>query len=110
MTNLSDTSLGCFAQGVNGDMTQCVVDGVFAAGPSPGLMGLLIGGTIMASLYIAPGGSVIPGAIAMILFGSVLVPALPPQYQLFAYTIVVIGGTVAAFAAYTRFTTRGGFR
>jgi len=99
MTNISNTSLGCFAQGVEGDMTQCVVDGVFAAGPSPGLMGLLLGGTVMASLYIAPGGSIIPGAVAMILFGSVLVPALPPQFQPFAYTVVVIGGTAAAFAS-----------
>jgi len=110
MTTLNETSLGCFAKGIEGDMTQCVVDGVFSAGPSPGLMGLLLGGTVMASLYIAPRGSIIPGAVAMILFGSVLVPALPPQFQRFAYTIVAIGGTAAAFAAYTRFTTRGGFR
>jgi hypothetical protein len=110
MTNLSDTSLGCFAQGVEGDMTRCVVEGVFAAGPSPGLMGLLVGGTVLTSLYIAGNGTIVVPAIATILFGSVLVPALPPQFQTFAYTVVAIGGTAAAFAAYTRFTTRGGFR
>ena len=110
MTNLSDTSLGCFAQGVEGDMTQCVVDGVFAAGPSPALMGLLMGGTVLTSLYIAGNGTVIVPAIALTLFGAVLVPALPPQFVLFAYTVFAIGGSAAVFSAWVRFTTRGGFR
>jgi len=110
MTTLNETALGCFAQGVEGDMTRCVVEGAFSAGPSPGLMGLLMGGTVLTSLYIAGNGSVVVPAIVTILFGSVLVPALPPQFQMFAYTVVAIGGTAAAFAAYTRFTSRGGFR
>jgi len=110
MTNLSDTSLGCFAQGVEGDMTRCVVDGVFSAGPAPGVMGLLLGGTVLTSLYIAGDGDVITPGIATTLFGAVLVPALPPQFRLFAYTVFVIGGTAAVFGVWTRFTTRGGFR
>jgi hypothetical protein len=110
MTSLNETSLGCFAQGVEGDMTRCVVEGVFSAGPSPGVMGLLLGGTVLTSLYVAGDGNITVPAVATILFGALLIPTLPPQFQLFAYTITALGITAAAFAAYTRFTTRGGFR
>ena len=110
MTNLSDTSLGCFAQGTEGDMSQCVLDATFSAGPAPGLMGLVMAGVILTSLYVAGNGSVIVPAVITILFGSVMVPILPPQFQTFAYTVVAIGGTVAAFAAWSRFTSRGGFQ
>jgi len=110
MTNISDTTLGCFAQGVEGDMTRCVVEGVFAAGPAPGVMGLLLGGTVLTSLYVAGSGSLVVPAVVTILFGSLLVPVLPPQFQLFAYSIAVLGLTAAGFAAWSRFTSRGGFQ
>jgi len=32
---LNDTAVGCFAQGTEGDLTVCVLDGMFAAGPAP---------------------------------------------------------------------------
>ena len=109
MTQLNETTLGCYAEGTEGDMTQCVVDGVFSAGPAPGLMGLLLGGTVLTSLYVAGDGDMALPAVVTILFGSVMVPALPPQFRTFAYTVVVLGITVAAFAAYTRFTHQGRF-
>ena|SRR6056297_1620575 len=106
---LNESSLACFAQGTQGDMTQCVVDGVFGAAPAPGLMGLVLAGTLVTSLYIAGDGSIVVPAVVTILVGSVLVPVLPPQFQTLAYTVVVIGITAAAFAAYTRFTHQGRF-
>jgi hypothetical protein len=109
MTSINQTALGCFADGVEGEMTRCVVDGVFAAGPAPGLMGLIMAGTLVTSLYVAGNGDATVPAVITILFGSLLVPVLPPQFQTFAYSIVVIGITVAAFAAYTRFTHQGRF-
>lgn len=104
MTTINDTSLGCFAAGTEGDMTQCVVDGVFSAGPSPGLVGLLLGGVLLTSLYVAGDGAIEVPAVVAILFGSLLVAMLPPQFEVYAYTVVAIGITAAAFAAYTRFT------
>jgi hypothetical protein len=110
MTTLNETSLGCLAQGVEGDMTQCVVEATFAAGPSPGIIGLMLGGVVLTALYVGGNGNVTVPAIAMILFGALLIPTLPPQFTIYAYTVTAIGITAAAFAAYTRFTTRGGFR
>jgi hypothetical protein len=109
MVNLNDSAVGCFAQGTEGDLTSCVLDGLFAAGPSPALMGLLLSGVLVTSLYVAGDGTVAVPAVVTILLGSVLVPLLPPQYVSLAYTVVVIGITVAAFSAYSRFTSAGGF-
>jgi len=109
MVNLNDSAVRCFAQGTEGDLLGCVLDGLFAAGPSPALMGLLLSGVLVTSLYIAGDGTVAVPAVVTILLGSILVPLLPPQYVSLAYTVVVIGITAAAFAAYSRFTSAGGF-
>jgi hypothetical protein len=107
--SLEDSSLSCFGQGTEGDLTQCVIDGLFGAGPTPALVGLLIAGVLLVSLYIAGDGTVVVPAVVTILVGSLLVPLLPPQYVTLAYTVVVLGVTVAGFAAYQRFTHQGGF-
>lgn len=109
MANLNDSAVGCFAQGTEGNLAGCVLDGLFAAGPSPALMGLLLTGVLLTSLYIAGDGTVVVPAVVTILLGSILVPLLPPQYVTLAYTVVVVGITVGAFSAYSRFTSAGGF-
>ena len=109
MANLNDSAVGCFAQGKEGDLLSCVLDGLFAAGPSASLMGLLLAGVLMTSLYIAGDGTVAVPAVVTILLGVVLVPLLPPQYVSLARTVVIIGTAVAIFAAYSRFTSAGGF-
>ena len=109
MTNLSDSAVGCWAQGAQGDLFQCALDGLFGAGPSPGVFGLVVAGTLVTSLYIAGDGTIVVPAVVTILLGAVMVPILPPQYVGFAYTVVVLGITVAAYAAWVRFTHQGGF-
>lgn len=106
---LEDSSVSCLAQGREGDLAQCVTDSVFAAGPSPALIGLLIAGVLLTSLYIAGDGSIVTPAVVTILFGSLMIPLLPAQYVTLAYTVVVLGITAAAFAAWVRFTHQGGF-
>jgi hypothetical protein len=99
----------CFAQGTEGNLTQCVIEGLFSAGPSPSLIGLLLAGVLVTSLYVAGDGTVVVPAVVTILLGSILVPLLPAQFVTFAFTLVVVGVTVAGFAAYSRFTSAGGF-
>jgi len=74
--DLDDTTIGCFADGA-GSGTDCVIDGLFAAGPAPELIGLLLGGTLISSLYIAGDGTVAVPAVVTILLGSVMLPLLP---------------------------------
>jgi len=106
---LNESSVACFAQGTEGDLGQCVLDGVFSAGPAPSLMGLLMGGTLLTSLYIAGDGTVVVPSVVTILLGSALLPILPPQYVGMAYTVTGIGIAVAVFSMWSRFTSRGGF-
>jgi len=108
-SNLNESSLGCFANGSRGNATQCVIDGTFSAGPSPALIGLLIAGTLLVSLHIAGDGTVVVPAVVTILFGGALVPLLPPQFVTLAWSVMVIGTTVAIFAATVRFSNRSGF-
>jgi hypothetical protein len=108
-SNLNDSSLACFANGTEGTATRCVIDGTFGAGPSPALIGLLIAGTLLVSLYIAGDGSVVVPAVVTILLGGALVSLLPPQFVTLAWSVMVIGTTVAIFAAIVRFSNRSGF-
>jgi len=108
-TDLNDTSVGCFAQGTEGDLTQCVLDGLFAAGPSPALVGLVMGGTLLTSMYVAGDGSVVTPAVVTILLAPVLAVILPPQFAALAYSVAFVGAAAGVFAAYTRFTHQGGF-
>jgi len=107
--DLSDSSVACFAQGTEGSMSQCVLDGVFNAGPSPALIGLGISGVMLTSFYIAGDGTVVVPAVLLILFAGVIAAMLPPQFIGLAYSMMVIGGAAAAFSAYTRYTSPGGF-
>jgi len=109
MTTLNDTAVSCFAQGTEGDLFGCALDGLFAAGPSPGLFGLVVAGTLVTSLYVAGDGTIVVPAVVTILLGSVMLPMLPPQFELFAYAVVVVGITAAGLAAWTRWTHQGRF-
>jgi len=109
LQSLNNTAVDCFVNGSGSEMSRCVVDGAFGAGPSPTLVGLLLAGVLLTSLYIAGDGTVVVPSVVTILVGSTMVPLLPAQYVRLAYTVVVIGVTVAGFASYQRFVVRGGF-
>ena len=106
---LNESAVSCFAQGTEGSMSQCVLDGVFSAGPSPALIGLGIGGVMVSSFYIAGDQSVVVPAVMLILFGGILIGMLPPQFVGLAYSLTAIGVAVAVFSMWTRFTAAGGF-
>ena len=106
---LNESSVACFAQGTEGTMSQCVLDGVFSAGPSPSLIGLGIGSVVLVSFYIASEGHIAAPAAMMILFGGILVPMLPPQFVGLAYMLAVVGTAALIFQVYTRFTEETGF-
>lgn len=106
---LEDSSVGCFAEGAEGDLMQCVVEGTFAAGPSPALVGLLLSGVLLTSLYVAGDGTVAVPAVVTIVFGGLMVPLLPAQFVTLAYSVATVGIMAAVFAVWNRFTSQGGF-
>ncbi len=111
-TTLSPNATGTPFEGVvqNKDWIEVTLEAVFSGGPEPAVIGLLIGGVFMASLYIAPGRDVVLPAIALILTGSALVPVLPMQFRTLAYSLVVVGGAVAGIYAARKYVIQGGLR
>lgn len=102
------TPFDCLTE--SGDVIKCTTDAVMSSGPSPGLIGLLIGGTLLTSLYIAGNRDPVVPAIVTILFGGALVPMLPAQYVDSAYAVVILGVTAAGVAAWQRYVVTGGVR
>lgn len=107
--DIEESNLGCFVD-PNAPMTECFTEGLFAAGPSPSLIGLMLSGALLTSLYIAGDGDAVVPAVITILLGGAMVPILPPQYVTLAYTVAVVGTAVAIFAAWNRFTSPTGFQ
>ena len=106
--DIEDTDLGCFVD-ESLTMTECVTDGIFSAGPAPSLVGLILAGTLLTSLYLAGNGTVIVPAVITILLGSAMVPLLPAQFVSIAWAVLAVGTTAAVFSLWVRFTSRGGF-
>ena len=104
--DIEDSDLGCFVDETV-TMTECVTDGIFSAGPAPSLVGLMLSGTLLTSLYLAGNGTVVVPAIITILLGSAMIPLLPPQFVSLAWTVVGVGVTAAVVSLWIRFTTRG---
>ena len=106
--DIEDSDLGCFVdEGVA--MTDCVTDGIFSAGPAPSLVGLMLAGTLLTSLYLAGNGTIIMPAVITILLGGAMVPLLPAQFVSLGWTVLVVGTAAAVFSLWVRYTSRGGF-
>ena len=106
--DIEDSDVGCFVD-ESVTMTECVTEGVFSAGPAPSLIGLMLSGTLLTSLYLAGNGTVIVPAVITILLGGAMVPLLPAQFVSLAWTVLAVGVTAAVFSLWARFTSRGGF-
>lgn len=106
--DIDDSDLGCFVD-PDEPMTECLVDGVFSAGPSPTLIGLVMSATVLTSFYIAGNGSIVTPAVILILLGPVLVALLPAQFVTLAYTLTAVGVAAIVFTLWMRYTSRGGF-
>jgi len=105
---LEDSPFDCMV-GQDTHLRECAIDGMFGAGPSGTVIGLLLAATLLTSLYIAGDRDVVVPSIVTILAGTALVPLLPDQYVSLAYTTVVIGITAAGLAAARAYLIRGQF-
>jgi hypothetical protein len=104
----SNSDLSCIAEGTQGDLMTCVLEDLGAAAGGFLVVGLLVGGTTLLSLYLAGDGEPAAPTVVTILLGSALVPILPAQYVTIAWSIVVLGIAFGAFAALNRWVLRQG--
>ena len=105
--DIEDSDVGCFVDETS-TMTECVTEGLFGAGPAPSLIGLILSGTLLTSLYLAGNGTVIVPAVITILLSSVMIPLLPAQFVSLGWTVLVVGTAAGFFSLWVRFTSRGG--
>jgi hypothetical protein len=86
--------ISCYSAG--GDLLTCVLGDIVASLGEP-LFGLLIGGTALASIYAAGGRDIATPAVLVILFGGIMIPVLPGQYQTLAGSIMLVGFAAGLF-------------
>lgn len=94
-------ALGCYTS--QGDRLACVFTDLTAATGGEALFGLLLGGVLLLTMYIAPGGSVGLAAVMLTLVGVVLVPMLPGSVTGLAGTLIILGLAGGIFAGLRRY-------
>jgi hypothetical protein len=82
-------ALDCYTN--DNDWLVCALDQLTASAGGEGTFGLMIGGTLLTSLYLVSGGRLATASVVTVLIGTILVPALPASYRAMAVTIMFIG-------------------
>lgn len=91
-----------------GDMYACMISDLVAAFSGSVTFGLIFGGFILLSLYVAGNGEIASVSIMTILLGGILVPALPGSYRTVAYSIMFAGMFVGLWAVVRRYVLEVG--
>lgn len=103
----SNESLGCYIDNPNGWL-ECALGQQANALGSQITWGLVVGGMLILTFYIATdGGIAVPSMVTAIL-GGVMIPALPPAYQSMAMVIMFLGLVGAILSALARFVMQPG--
>lgn len=72
------------------------------------LFGLIVGGCLMLSLYVAADGDLVVPSVVTTLLGGALVTMLPGNYQPIAIAIMLLGLIGSLFAAAVKYAAPGG--
>lgn len=105
MMELLQSDLSCYVS--QGDRLQCAFTDFAAATSGEAVFGLLLGGSLLASFYVASDGSIAVPAVLLTLLGGVLIPILPGQLAGIAGTIIIMGLAAGIFAGLRRYTLEG---
>jgi hypothetical protein len=87
---LLDAALGDLAAAVGGEQ----------------MFGLLVGGALLLSFYLASNGGLTTPAALTALSGGLLISALPPAYRAIAQTVIFLGLAVGVMALFDKFVDR----
>jgi hypothetical protein len=81
---------------ITGDWSRCLFDPAVIGAPTT-VFGLIVGGGVMFSFYVA-GRSIATPTVLLILLSSILIPVLPGAYVGIANGLAVVGVMAAVFA------------
>jgi hypothetical protein len=82
---------------------QCIFEPAAGSVGGEPMFGLLVGATLIVSLYLAGSGDLATPTVVTLLLGSVLVPVLPGGMVGVAYGVVVAGVSGALIAIARRY-------
>jgi hypothetical protein len=103
-----DDYLGSGGDGTGSpDMLQAALDDLVAAAGGEAIFGVLIGGTLILSLWIAGDGDLATPSVITVLLGAIMFPLLPGTYLGIARVITFIGLTAATLAAVEKYYLEG---
>jgi len=89
--------LGCYGS-PGSDLLTCSLDALAAAVAGPTIFGLIAGGVLLTSFYLASNGGLATPAVLTALTGGLLISALPSAYQGIAQVIIFLGLAAAVMA------------
>jgi hypothetical protein len=105
MIGVLQSDLACYTS--QGDRLACVFNDFAAATSGEAVFGLLLGGALLTSFYIASDGSIGVPAVILTLSGAFLIPILPGQLAGIAGTVIIMGLAAGIFAALRRYSLSG---
>lgn len=105
--NADPGPLECYVNDSATEMHECAVQEYTGTTGEP-LFGLIIGGGLILSLYVASDGDLVVPAVITTLFGASLVAMLPGTYQVAAMVIMFLGMAGAILAVLVKYVVRGG--
>jgi hypothetical protein len=99
------SALDCYVS--QGDRLGCAFQDFAGATSGEAMFGLLLGGALLLSFYVASDGSVAVPAVILTLTGAFLVPILPGQVAGIAGTVIIMGLAAGVFAGLRRYALAG---
>lgn len=107
MTWLPLQSTGCYTSNPWNLLGECALPQLVAAVGSEQMFGLLIGGSLIAGLWLAGEGDLATPATVTVLVGGVLFPLLPGGYLGIARTVAFVGLVAALLAVLEKYYLEG---
>jgi hypothetical protein len=104
-TPLQSTS--CYTSNPWNLLGECVLPQVVAAVGSEQMFGLLLGGSLIAGLWLAGDGDLATPAAVTVLVGGVLFPILPGGYLGIARTVAFLGLVAVILAVLEKYYLEG---
>jgi len=87
------------------DMLDWSLGQLATAFGGPEVFGLLGGGVLLLSFYVASNGGLVAPATLTAIIGGVLIAALPPGYQSMAQVVIFLGLVAALLAAFRKYAS-----
>jgi|APHM01.1.fsa_nt_gi hypothetical protein len=102
---LQEVSLDDYLSG--GDMLRAALDDLVWASGGEATFGVIVGGSIILSMWIAGDGDLSMPSVITVLFGGLMFPLLPPAYLTIARVVTFIGLTAGVLAAGEKYYLEG---